>query len=262
MGRRSRASLAAVEPEANANGTVITEPLIKALEHIPPVLPIVQPPMQAVEDDLTPPPALVEEPEAMEPVEEKPKRRRNTKVKKEPVVEIPNGVIDAEEPVEPVEEKAAAPKRKRASKAKQAEADSEIAGAAGESSEQAAITPKKKRASKVKAEAVTNGDDQINGDASNSATTPKRKRAPKASMKPAPTSDEDASSSLSEAGDEVKPKKEKKKTPKKSRLAKDEPEYDSEGNEIVKKKRKPKVYPKIEYDIPPVERKETTFKGE
>lgn len=62
-----------------------------------------------------------------------------------------------------------------------------------------------------------------------------------------------------EEGD--KPKK--KATPKKSRLiSKDEAEFDSEGNEIVKKQRKPKVYPKIEYDILPVERKETTFKGE
>jgi UV DNA damage endonuclease len=50
-------------------------------------------------------------------------------------------------------------------------------------------------------------------------------------------------------------------TLRKSRVAKDEPDYDSEGNEIVKKKRKPKVYPKIEYNIPPVERRETTFRG-
>jgi len=63
-------------------------------------------------------------------------------------------------------------------------------------------------------------------------------------------------------GDEGEKKPTKNATPKKSRLAKDEPEYDSEGNEIVKKKRKPKVYEKIEYDIPPVERKETTFRGE
>jgi UV DNA damage endonuclease len=64
------------------------------------------------------------------------------------------------------------------------------------------------------------------------------------------------------ASKDVKPKKERKPTPKKSRLAgKDDPEYDSDGNEIVKKKRKAKVYPKIEYDIPDVERKTTTFRG-
>ncbi|WVQ95791.1 UV damage endonuclease UvdE [Kwoniella sp. CBS 9459] len=57
------------------------------------------------------------------------------------------------------------------------------------------------------------------------------------------------------------PKKEKKVTPKKSRIAKDEPEYDEDGNEIVKKKRKPKVYPKKVYEIPDVERKMSTFKG-
>lgn len=76
-----------------------------------------------------------------------------------------------------------------------------------------------------------------------------------------------SSSPLTDEDGEKTPKKGKKKTPKKptpkkSRLAVDEPEYDEDGNEIVKKKRKPKVYPKIEYDIPDVERLETTFKGE
>ncbi|ORX37711.1 UV-endonuclease UvdE-domain-containing protein [Kockovaella imperatae] len=101
--------------------------------------------------------------------------------------------------------------------------------------------------------------------ASKSTSTPKRKRtkaenevdeattpAPKAVKKEA-----DASPDTS-GGSESKPKV---KTPKKSRIAKDEPEFDSDGKEIIKKKRKPKVYPKIEYDIPPVERKETTFRG-
>ncbi|ODN74488.1 UV damage endonuclease UvdE, variant [Cryptococcus amylolentus CBS 6039] len=55
--------------------------------------------------------------------------------------------------------------------------------------------------------------------------------------------------------------KPKKKTPKKSRIAKDEPEYDEDGNEIVKKKRKARVYPKKVYEIPDVERKTTHFKG-
>ena len=259
MARRSRASLATMG--AQPNGTVVTEPLIKALEHIPSVK---QPPIQSTEDDLTPPPPIVEEPETMEPVEEKPKRRRSTKVKRELAVEVPNGTIDAEEALEPVEEKPAAPKRKRVSKTKQAEVIKEPAGAAVEPSEQPATTPKRKRASKAKTETHTsaNGDVQANGEASTATTTPNRKRGSKAAAAVAvPVDEEDASSSLSEAESDAKPKKEKK-TPKKSRLAKDEPEYDSEGNEIVKQKRKPKVYPKIEYDIPPVEKRDTTFKGE
>lgn len=53
----------------------------------------------------------------------------------------------------------------------------------------------------------------------------------------------------------------KKKAVKKSRIAKDEPQYDDEGNEIVKRKRKPREYPKKVYEIPDVERKTTTFRG-
>lgn len=56
-------------------------------------------------------------------------------------------------------------------------------------------------------------------------------------------------------------KKTKKKVVKKSRIAKDEPQYDEEGNEIVTRNRKPRVYPKKHYEIPDVERKTTTFRG-
>ncbi|TYJ57345.1 UV damage endonuclease UvdE [Cryptococcus floricola] len=62
-------------------------------------------------------------------------------------------------------------------------------------------------------------------------------------------------------GGEQEEDKPKKRTPKKSRIAKDEPEYDEDGNEIVKKKRKARVYPKKVYEIPDVERKTTHFKG-
>ncbi|ADV23342.1 UV damage endonuclease UvdE [Cryptococcus gattii E566] len=55
-------------------------------------------------------------------------------------------------------------------------------------------------------------------------------------------------------------KKPKKKVVKKSRIAKDEPQYDEEGNEIVTRNRKPRVYPKKHYEIPDVERKTTTFR--
>jgi UV DNA damage endonuclease len=95
-------------------------------------------------------------------------------------------------------------------------------------------------------------EDETFAEESVSTTTPQNGKGRENAA--APIDDEDSHS--------PKEQKVKKPTPKKSRLAKDEPEYDSEGNEIVKKKRKPKVYPKIEYDIPPVERKETTFRGE
>ncbi len=65
-----------------------------------------------------------------------------------------------------------------------------------------------------------------------------------------------------EANDgEAKEKTPKKATPKKSRVAKDEPEFDEDGNEVLKKKRKVREYPKKVYEIPEVEKKETTFKG-
>ncbi|KIR31689.1 UV damage endonuclease UvdE [Cryptococcus deuterogattii MMRL2647] len=60
---------------------------------------------------------------------------------------------------------------------------------------------------------------------------------------------------------EEQEKKPKKKAAKKSRIAKDEPQYDEEGNEIVKRNRKPRVYPKKIYEIPDVQRKTTTFRG-
>lgn len=63
------------------------------------------------------------------------------------------------------------------------------------------------------------------------------------------------------AENEEQEKKPKKKSVKKSRIAKDEPQYDEEGNEIVTRNRKPRVYPKKIYEIPDVERKTTTFRG-
>ncbi|XAO26222.1 UV damage endonuclease UvdE [Cryptococcus bacillisporus CA1280] len=63
------------------------------------------------------------------------------------------------------------------------------------------------------------------------------------------------------AENEEQEKKPKKKSVKKSRIAKDEPQYDEEGNEIVTRNRKPRVYPKKIYEIPDVERRTTTFRG-
>nr|KIR49136.1 UV damage endonuclease UvdE [Cryptococcus bacillisporus CA1280] len=62
------------------------------------------------------------------------------------------------------------------------------------------------------------------------------------------------------AENEEQEKKPKKKSVKKSRIAKDEPQYDEEGNEIVTRNRKPRVYPKKIYEIPDVERRTTTFR--
>lgn len=137
-----------------------------------------------------------------------------------------------------------AEKRKRSKPVSYAEQPGED----GEDEEDVQTKPKTGR-SRRKAAAT---EDETFAEESVSITTPKKGKGRKNA--PAPIEDEDE--------DSPKEKKAKKPTPKKSRLAKDEPEYDSKGNENVKKKRKPKVYPKIEYDIPPVERKETTFRGE
>ncbi|WVW86898.1 UV damage endonuclease UvdE [Kwoniella bestiolae CBS 10118] len=92
--------------------------------------------------------------------------------------------------------------------------------------------------------------------------TPKKKVTPKKSTpKKTKAKTEANEDGEGEAEEGETPKKAKKVTPKKSRIAKDEPEFDEEGNEIVKKKRKPKVYPKKVYEIPDVERKTTTFRG-
>ncbi|KAL0247098.1 UV damage endonuclease UvdE [Cryptococcus tetragattii IND107] len=63
------------------------------------------------------------------------------------------------------------------------------------------------------------------------------------------------------AENEEQEKKPKKKAVKKSRIAENEPQYDEEGNEIVTRNRKPRVYQKKIYEIPDVERKTTTFRG-
>lgn len=106
-----------------------------------------------------------------------------------------------------------------------------------------------------------------------STTTPKKSARQRKDTSPLTEAEDDEFKHESETEDDkatTTPKKKtkaksttpKKPTPKKSRIAKDQPEFDEDGNEIVKKKKRVKVYPKIEYDIPAVERLETTFKGE
>jgi UV DNA damage endonuclease len=88
------------------------------------------------------------------------------------------------------------------------------------------------------------------------AQTPKKKVARKKKGVQVKEEDEDGVTPAKKAATPRKP------TPKKSRMAvKDEPEYDEDGNEVVKKKRKVKVIPKVVYDIPPIDRLETTFRG-
>ncbi|KAL7425118.1 hypothetical protein Q5752_000806 [Cryptotrichosporon argae] len=106
---------------------------------------------------------------------------------------------------------------------------------------------------------VADADDAEGADDDEAAAdaTPKKAKRAKAKTTPKKAALEGATGASADGESATTPKK----TPKKSRLAKDEPEYDEDGNEIVKRKRKPKIYPKIEYDIPDVERKETNFKG-
>lgn len=207
--------------------------LLQALEHIPPM---VAPGPPSDTSDLTPPPTT-----------------QDTAVKAEG-----NGV-NGELPTPPLtdsqEEATTTPvKPKRGRKTATTTAEDQP-------------TPNKRtpRASKVKAETTDTLEEPPK-------VTP-RKRTKKAisSDEESEFNDNDdsdagtvASAPSGKPGKEAKPKekKEKKKTPKKSRIAKDEPEYDSEGNEIPKKKRKEKVYEKVIYDIPEVEKKSTTFKGE
>jgi len=88
------------------------------------------------------------------------------------------------------------------------------------------------------------------------------KVTPKKRVKKAESGSEGDDYAEGEEGVTPSKKAPKKKTPKKSRIAEDEPDFDEDGNELPKKKKKVKVYPKIEYDIPDVEKKTTTFRGE
>ncbi|WVQ78956.1 UV damage endonuclease UvdE [Cryptococcus sp. DSM 104549] len=118
------------------------------------------------------------------------------------------------------------------------------------------VLSKRKRAQKS---AYTDGNSSSSSLSELGSPEPKpapKKRKPKAAA--AKASGPVGDGEVKEEEGEVKPKK---ATPKKSRIAKDEPVYDEDGNEVVKKKRKPREYPKKVYEIPEVEKKTTTFKG-
>ena len=182
--------------------------------------------------------------EASEAIEE-PKRGKKTPTKKAKAEN--EGHILSSEPIDSEKK----PKRARKTPTKTAGVISNGDDFVDEAVEE--IEEKPKRARKTPTKKALASDDSFGDESPLEEEVEKPKKARKTPTK---------KKAESASGDEDKPKKAKKATPKKSRIAKDEPEYDSEGNEIVKKKRKPKEYKKIEYDIPPVERKETTFRGE
>ena len=215
--------------------------LITALEHIPPAPPRSS---SAMSDDLTPPPPSPPPPPSLGngDTAQNNMAKKDTNGETEGIDTYAQATSDlppeteqpeSEEAEEQVESK---PKRQRKT-----------------------ATPKK-RATKTKP--TDEGEDESTEQVEPPKVTPK-KRGTKAQAESPLTDLDGGNEEGSDFGEEAKPKKKraKKATPKKSRIAKDEPEFDEDGNEIVKKKRKPREYPKIEYEIPPVERKETNFKG-
>lgn len=232
--------------------------MLHALNHIPPQppgVPLPHPTENGVsgEEDLTPPP---EEAPALPiklvipPVNGK---GRKGKGKAGPTLAaVANGGVDDDLTPPPPESIGSAPRtqqsangKRRAKRISYAE-DPVMGGEEEEETEPTRPTRKSKKAKREDSEGVDPEDLDDEKPEVPTISTPKKKGRKK-------KSDVD--------GEEGTPAKAKKPTPKKSRLAKDEPEYDEDGNEIVKKKRKPKVYPKIEYEIPDVEKKSTTFKG-
>jgi UV DNA damage endonuclease len=230
--------------------------MLHALAHVPPAPPGPPLPHTAEEDDdLTPPPDLSpvkaltgradSGDEAMTPTSSELETKRN-EIEHEAAKEIA-GELNGKRRRAKVSYKEAAP-----------EGEEEEEEIETKSAKKARQTPTKKA---VQEEYDPEGESEGDADVAEDdvpPVTPKkggRKKATKVKAE-----DEDGE----EEGTPAKEKKVKKPTPKKSRLAilNDEPDLDEDGNEIVKKKRKVKVYPKIEYDIPDVPKKTTNFKGE
>jgi hypothetical protein len=242
---------------AGVNGSHPTS-MLHALAHIPPAPPGPALPHAEEDDDLTPPPDL--SPVKAVPSKRQAKSNGKGKAKAEPVEEES---LDSEElaskrkeiehtAVEEITEEIQGKRRKaRISYAETAPDGEEV-------EEELETRPAKKgkqTPKKVKDEYEPDQETEAVEDEA-APTTPKKAGKKKA----AKSTEEDE-----EDGDEKTPKEKKprKPTPKKSRLAimNDEPEFDEDGNEIVKKKRKAKVYAKVEYVIPDVPKKTTNFKG-
>lgn len=276
--------LPAVPPTAPLmNGTAAPQTsMLHALQHIPPQpmgVPLPHPAEPAEQgvvdnDDLTPPPEEVQP--AAEPIKLviPPIGKAKVEARKGKGKAAPagNGDMDVDDdltppPPEPLIKTTGRRKAKRISYA-----EDDAPAEEDEAAEQVETTPAKGKRGRGKAAAaaVKKAESEVDSDElrevdeddevdEKPVTTPKKRpRKKKADTAPAT----DGEGADGEEGDEKPtPAKVKKPTPKKSRLTKDEPEYDEDGTEIVKKKRKPKVYPKIEYDIPDVEKKTSTFKG-
>jgi hypothetical protein len=254
---KANGNLQVIPNTAEVNGSHPTS-MLHALAHIPPAPPGPALPHAEEDDDLTPPPDL-------SPVKAAPSRKGKAsgkgKAKAEPVED---DALDSEElatkrkeiehkAVEEITEEIQGKRRKARVSYKEAAPDGE------EVEEELEIRPAKKGQ-----QAPNNLKDEYEPDQETEAledapvpTTPKKGGKKKAAK---PTEDDE------EEGEEKTPKEKKprKPTPKKSRLAimNDEPEFDEDGNEIVKKKRKAKVYAKVEYVIPDVPKKTTNFKGQ
>lgn len=232
-------------PTGAAQPEVGPHTMLDALDHLPPQAvntPALASNPPISDDDLTPPPPDVSI--TKEPVSEAAVQAFASNV----AANSETAVKQEMELDESAEEKPAAKRGRR--KAALAAQDANAMAVDGEGEEEAEdVKPKRGRR---KTAAVENDESGI---AEEKATPKKRGK------KAAATAAEGEVENLDLTEDGETPKKKKKPTPKKSRIAKDEPEYDEEGNEILKKKRKVKEKPPVVYDILPVERKETTFRG-
>jgi len=251
-----------IKPALEMNGSAPPTSMLHALAHIPPAPPgPALPHAQEEDDDLTPPPELSPVKTAT-PKQNGASRKGKANVKgKTKVVATTDQVVDSAELAEKrkdIQHQAAEEmateiqgKRRKArvsyteNAADEEEAEEEIED---RPAKEGRSTPKKVKDEYEPEEQLEEVEDEP------APVTPKKGGKKKA------VKTEDG-----EEGEEKTPKEKKprKPTPKKSRLAimNDEPDYDEDGNEIVKKKRKPKVYAKIEYVIPDVPKKTTNFKG-
>lgn len=223
--------------------------MLGALDHLPPQAlstPALSVKPSTSDDDLTPPPPDLSA--SKEPVSEAAVQAFASTVAASGAATSDAEVKQETELAEPADAKPAAKRGRRKAALVAQDANAMAADEEGQQ-EVEDVKPKRGRTKK----AVVEDDESVIGE---EKVTPK-KRGRKAATT-AVEADEDGPGA-DEDGET--PKKKKKPTPKKSRIAKDEPEYDEEGNEIPKKKRKVKEKPKVVYDILPVERKESTFRG-
>jgi hypothetical protein len=258
---KANGNFQATPSTAEMNGSSHPTSMLHALAHIPPAPPGPALPHAEEDDELTPPPEL-------SPVKAAPSKRKGNasgkgKAKAESAKEEP---LDSEElaskrkeiehkAVEEITEEIRGKRRKARISYKEAAPDGE------EVEEELETRPAKKgkqTPKKVKDEYEPDQETEAVEDEA-APTTPK-KGGKKKAAKPTEEDEEDGE------GEEKTPKEKKprKPTPKKSRLAimNDEPDFDEDGNEIVKKKRKAKVYAKVEYVIPDVPKKTTNFRGQ